>query len=85
VTEQEVDCNLSKLSCTRIVIAHRLSTIRNADIILVLDRGIIVERGTHDELLARKGLYAELFNSQSEGTGRVVPSEHSCENRRLSY
>src|SRR5262249_29218909 len=51
VTEAQIDANLEALSCTRIVIAHRLSTIRNADLILVLDRGEIVERGTHEELL----------------------------------
>ncbi len=49
---------------TSFVIAHRLSTIRNADVILVLRDGDIVEKGTHDELLAQGGLYAELYNSQ---------------------
>ena len=47
-----------------LVIAHRLSTIKAADEILVLDRGRIVERGTHDDLLARNGLYAELYETQ---------------------
>ena len=51
---------------TSFVIAHRLSTIRNADIILVLRDGDIVEQGNHDELLARGGFYAELYNSQFE-------------------
>jgi ATP-binding cassette subfamily B protein len=46
------------------VIAHRLSTIRNADQVLVLERGSIIERGTHDQLLDAGGLYAELYNSQ---------------------
>ena len=49
---------------TSFVIAHRLSTIRNADVILVLRDGDIVERGTHAELLAAGGFYAELYNSQ---------------------
>jgi ATP-binding cassette subfamily B protein len=49
---------------TSIVIAHRLSTIRRADQILVIDAGRIVERGTHDELLAAGGLYAELYHTQ---------------------
>jgi len=46
------------------VIAHRLSTIRNADLICVIEKGQIVERGTHDELLARGGLYATLYARQ---------------------
>lgn len=49
---------------TSFVIAHRLSTIRNADLILVMDDGNIVEQGTHKELLAKKGFYATLYNSQ---------------------
>ena len=64
VTERIVERHLSDLSCTRIVIAHRLSTIRNADLILVLDEGAIVERGSHTGLLARDGLYAALVHGQ---------------------
>ena len=52
---------------TSFVIAHRLSTIRNADVILVLRDGDVVERGTHEELLAAGGFYADLYNSQFEG------------------
>lgn len=49
---------------TSFVIAHRLSTIRNADLILVVQNGNIVEQGNHTELLARGGAYANLYNSQ---------------------
>ena len=52
---------------TTFVIAHRLSTIRNADVILMMEHGRIVERGTHDELLAAKGRYAALYHSQFAG------------------
>ena len=51
---------------TSFVIAHRLSTIKNADLILVLKDGDIIESGNHDELLAKNGFYAELYNSQFE-------------------
>ena len=54
---------------TSIVIAHRLSTILAADLILVIDRGQIVERGTHTELVARKGLYAQLYKTQFRKDG----------------
>ncbi len=54
---------------TSFVIAHRLSTIRNADEILVLDRGTIVERGTHEALLDRGGFYARLYASQFRADG----------------
>lgn len=53
---------------TSFVIAHRLSTIKNADMILVLRDGDIMERGTHEELLKRNGFYTELYNSQFERT-----------------
>jgi ATP-binding cassette subfamily B protein len=53
---------------TSFIIAHRLSTIRNADLILVMNNGDIVEQGTHKELLARNGFYSSLYNSQFETT-----------------
>jgi ATP-binding cassette subfamily B protein len=68
ITEQRVAANLGDLDCTRVVIAHRLSTIRTADDIVVVDRGTIVEHGTHEELLARRGHYAALVGRQHEGT-----------------
>ena len=49
---------------TSFVIAHRLSTIKNADVILVLKNGDVVEQGNHEELLSLNGVYAELYNSQ---------------------
>ena len=51
---------------TSFVIAHRLSTIQDADLILVMKDGDIIEQGNHEELLARKGFYADLYNSQFE-------------------
>ena len=51
---------------TSFIIAHRLSTIRDADLILVMRDGDIVEQGSHQELLAKGGFYAELYNSQFE-------------------
>ena len=52
---------------TNFVIAHRLSTIRDADLILVMNHGSIIEQGTHLELLERRGFYADLYNSQFRG------------------
>ena len=52
---------------TSFVIAHRLSTIRDADLILVMNHGSIIEKGTHEELLAQGGFYANLYNSQFAG------------------
>ncbi|MEX0752598.1 MAG: ABC transporter ATP-binding protein/permease, partial [Xanthobacteraceae bacterium] len=67
-TEKEIQDALDRVSRNRttLVIAHRLSTIVGADEIIVLDQGVIVERGTHQELLARSGLYASMWNRQRE-------------------
>ena len=67
-TEELIQESMDRLmeGRTSFVIAHRLSTIRNADLILVMDKGDIVESGTHDELLKKKGFYANLYNSQFE-------------------
>ena len=60
---------------TSFVIAHRLSTIRDADLILVMEAGRIVEQGTHEELLAAKSAYHRLYSAQFRGTGEVVEEE----------
>ena len=64
-TEQEIQGVLAELSgMTKIIIAHRISAVRKADKIIVLDKGKVVEEGTHEELLARGGLYKETYDSQ---------------------
>ena len=70
-TEEEIQKAMDALTedRTSFIIAHRLSTIRNANMIFVMDHGDIVEQGTHEELLAKGGSYAELYNSQFEEVG----------------
>jgi ABC-type bacteriocin/lantibiotic exporter with double-glycine peptidase domain len=70
VTEALVHHELRRLQCTTIVVAHRLSTVAAADLILVMDDGVLVEQGSHRELLARNGAYARLIHSQVEGSDR---------------
>jgi ATP-binding cassette subfamily B protein len=67
-TERHIEEGMDQLMKTRttFVIAHRLSTVRNADAIMVLENGEIIERGDHDDLLAMKGRYYELYTGKSE-------------------
>lgn len=71
VSERAIQATLGSLSLTRIVIAHRISTVRSADVILVFEHGEIIERGTHDELMAYRGLYSEMVAGPKE-TGVVL-------------
>ncbi len=68
-TEKEIQDSLTRLGADRTVltIAHRLSTVVHADEIIVLDKGVIVERGRHDDLLAKKGVYATMWRRQEAG------------------
>lgn len=77
VTERRIQDSLEKVmqGRTTLVIAHRLSTLAMLDRILVFDKGAIVESGSHDELLARNGHYAQLWRMQTDG---VLPDKRSC-------
>jgi ABC-type multidrug transport system ATPase subunit len=63
------------------VIAHRLSTIRNADLIIGLERGEVIESGSHDELMERKGLYYELVTAQSQKEEKPDDSDSESEGK----
>ena len=67
-TEKQIERGMDALMATRttFIIAHRLSTVRNANAIMVLEHGVIIERGTHEELLAQKGRYYELYTGKAE-------------------
>lgn len=75
VNESKIDQYLSELNCTRIVIAHRLTTIMNADLIVVMDNGEIIEQGTHQDLLNNNGYYSSFytkFQSSPVNSSEVV-------------
>jgi ABC-type multidrug transport system fused ATPase/permease subunit len=87
-SEQLIQASMATLLAgrTTFVIAHRLSTVRRADLILLMEEGRIIERGTHDELMDRRGTYYEMVQRQMEsdgnaGTGLILDGEVSAAGR----
>ena len=72
-TEKRVIAALERQRCTRITVAHRLSTVRNADLIVVMDKGRIVEQGTHDQLVNKGGLYTKLIQASQNSSTPEMP------------
>lgn len=85
-TEQAIQDAMEKMmkNRTSFVIAHRLSTIKNAKLILVMNKGSIIEMGTHKELLAKQGFYADLYNAQFLGNNPMAVRENETEQRHLT-
>ena len=84
-SEQRVISNLDQLRCTRVVIAHRLTAVRNANHILVLHQGQVIEQGTHDDLVRQGGTYAALTQDQDPlaSTRRPGTETHPARTRRM--
>jgi ATP-binding cassette, subfamily B, bacterial len=74
-TEKRVIQALERQRCTRITVAHRLSTVRNSDLIVVMDKGRVVEQGTHDQLLAANGLYLKLVQASQNNPMEMLNAD----------
>lgn len=72
VTERSIDNYLNSINCTRIIIAHRLTTVTNADLIIVMDKGEIVNTGTHKELLTNSDYYASFFKNKEFSETTII-------------
>jgi ABC-type sugar transport system ATPase subunit len=81
VEVEQIAHNLNAIGCTRIVIAHRLTTIRDADMIVVMKAGRVVEQGVHGELMARDGVHAALTRQQEGGIRLECATPLECAER----